>query len=211
MDAYQLQPGDILACYGHDWPSWLISFFTASLRRPSQLRLGPSHVAMVAEHPRRGLIWVESTSMCDRPCIFRGKPVSGVQAHYPENRISDYLAGGGHVELWRLNDYWKINPMEPWEAVRGFFDDREIRYDMRGAITSGTRILCRVLSWLETDIERLFCSELLATVLMHMHRLPLHNATMYNPARLLRHLHRINVYQHMGPVTADFRVVRQED
>lgn len=212
MDAYQLQPGDILACYGSDWASWWISFFTASLRRPSSLRLGPSHVGIVVDHPGRGLILVESTTMCDHPCLFRGRPVSGVQAHYPEERIGDYLAGGGHVEVWRMNPYWAVEPPAYWRIVKGYFDNpNETLYDLRGALTSGTRILCKILSYLETDLERLFCSELVAATLMHLCRLPLANATMYNPARLLRQLHRINVYQHVGPVTADFRVVRQED
>jgi hypothetical protein len=211
MEAAQLKPGDILACYGTDRVSRTISFGTASVRRPRRLWLGPSHVGIVVEHPSRGLLVVESTSLCDHPCVFQGRRVSGAQAHYPEQRIGDYLTAGGRVDVWRLNPFWAFSDGESAEITQllcRYFVGRHLRYDMRGAITSGTRVLCKVLSWLETDLETVFCSELLAFALMRLHRLPLDNATQFSPARLLRRLYALNVYDFAGPAELNFQVVR---
>lgn len=213
MDALKLRPGDILACYGTDGASRLVSAWTSSIRRPAELRLGPSHVAICVDHPGRGLILVESTTLCDHECLFRGEAVSGVQAHYPEERINDYHAAGGHVDCWRINDYWRLSSREElflWEVVAKHFEDDQIAYDLRGAITSGTRLLCKIVSFLETDLERLFCSELIAAALMRLNRMPIANATRYNPARLLRQLARSNVYQYSGPVEVNFSIVRED-
>ena len=214
MEAAQLQPGDILACYGTDRVSRTISLATASLRRPQRLWAGPSHVGLVVAHPSRGLILVESTSLCEHDCLFQGRRVSGVQGHYPETRINDYLADGGHVDVWRLNPFWNLSEEESGELTTVLFRDfvnRHSRYDMRGAITSGTRFLCKLLSWLETDLETVFCSELIAFALMRLHRMPLSNATQYSPARLLRRLYALNVYDFAGPAEVNFQVVRFED
>lgn len=214
MDACQLKPGDILACYGSDRVSRFVSLWTGSLRRPARLRIAPSHVGICVEHPQRGMLLVESTSLCGRPCLFRGKPVSGVQAHYPETRINDYVVNEGRVDVWRLNAYWELSTAENtvlWQLLARHLGDQETLYDMRGAITSGTRLLCKILTWLETDLERVFCSELIAAALMRLHRMPLANATRYNPGRLLRQLYSLNVYQFAGHANCNFHVVRQEE
>lgn len=214
MEAVELLPGDILACYGKDLVSRGISLWTSSLRRPSRLRFGPSHVGIVVEHPSRGNLLIESTSLCAHPCLFLGRPVSGVQAHYPETRINDYHVAGGRVDVWRPTSYWALSDVERaklWQILSTHFSDRQTYYDLRGALTSGSRFLCTVLSWLETDMERVFCSELVAAALMRLCRLPLANATRYNPARLLRALARLNVYYFAGPAECNFQVVRHED
>ena len=96
--AFQFQPGDLVACYGSDWISRVIQWVTWSPFSTSELRLGPSHVAIMTESDR-GLLWVESTTLCPHPCVVRGELVSGCQAHEPSNRIQDYLSMGGSVAV----------------------------------------------------------------------------------------------------------------
>lgn len=195
-----LQPGDLAACYGADRISRGITWATANPLAPAGLRLGPSHVAVIVPQLQGGPVWCESTTLCERPCLLRRKPVSGCQAHRPPERIADYLSAGGRVEIWRLSRIDRLRQPEIEilrEIVLHDFVGNGLGYDIGGALLSGRRLrtLPRLLC---ADLESLFCSELVAAVLMRLNRLNRANPSWYNPSRLLRQLFREGTYQLAG-------------
>ncbi|MEZ6066020.1 MAG: hypothetical protein R3B90_10000 [Planctomycetaceae bacterium] len=198
----ELQAGDILACYGGDWPSRLICAATATLFASRHLRWPPSHVAIVCPSEAE-LLWVESTTFCDRPCRAQGVPVSGVQAHRPADRLVDYLREGGRVDVYRLADIDRLSTTETRLLRRillQHFIGRRIRYDVRGAALSGTRFLHWTRLFPGADLERLFCSELIAAVLMRLGRMNRANPSRFHPGRLLRELVKTGSYLRIGPL-----------
>jgi hypothetical protein len=44
------------------------------------------------------------------------------------------------------------------------------------------------------DLDSLFCSELCAAALMRLHRMPLSNPSLFNPASLVREVRRCGTY-----------------
>lgn len=146
----------------------------------------------------RGLLWVESTTLCPHPCLIQGRLVSGCQAHDPEVRLRDYLQAGGTVDLYRLTP---INQFDAEERLllrdllfRRFLAT-SVGYDLEGALLSGTRAL-RWLGLLPgADLRSLFCSELIAAVLMRLNRMNHANPTEYSPGRLLRTLVTLGKYE----------------
>lgn len=197
---HSLLPGDIAACYGVDWTSRLISAGTSSLVGPHELCWPPSHVAICCRNDDE-TIWVESTSLCHRACLFRRMPVSGVQAHRPYDRIADYVRSGGRVDLYRLTEINRFSKSESCLLSRLLIDHfikKHIRYDMSGAVLSGTRAFQLTRLFPGADLQRLFCSELIAAVLMRLGRMNHANPTRFNPGRLLRHLVRTGKYHRAG-------------
>ena len=191
------QPLDLAACYGADWTGRLISYGTASLLAPRRLRIGPSHIALICEH-HGSPVWVESTTLCAHPCVILGRHISGVQAHLPEMRIQDYVQSGGHVDLYRFSPIDRLSQPESELLTRiliRHFIGRQVTYDMGGALLSGTRLFKRTRLLPSADLNELFCSELVAAVLMRLGRLNRANPTRYNPACLLRQLVREGTYQ----------------
>ena len=188
--AFQFQPGDLVACFGTDGVSRAIQFATWSPYAARGLRLGPSHVAVISESDR-GLLWVESTTLCSHPCLIRGEQVSGCQAHEPAVRVRDYLETGGSVEVYRLTDINQLDLHERRLLRRILFRHflwNPVGYDLSGAILSGTRAI-RWLGLLPgADLHSLFCSELVAALLMRLNRMNHANPTGFSPARLLRTL-----------------------
>ncbi|MBL4884380.1 MAG: hypothetical protein JKY95_07580 [Planctomycetaceae bacterium] len=194
---HDFQSLDLLACYSSKWAGRIISYGTASLLAPQRLRLGPSHIAIICKH-RDVPIWVESTTLCSHSCVILNRPVKGVQAHTPITRIQDYTQSGGHVDLYRLS---RIDQLSNEESVllsriliRHFIAE-QISYDMGGALLSGTRLFKRTRLLPKADLNELFCSELVAAVLMRLGRLNRANPTRYNPACLLRQLVREGTFQ----------------
>ncbi|MBX3442383.1 MAG: hypothetical protein KF774_08240 [Planctomyces sp.] len=189
--------GDLAACYGGDVVSRVIGWGTASVLAPRGLRVGPSHVAMICEHAGRP-VWVESTMLCLRRCVVTGRQRRGVQAHEPASRVADYAAAGGRVERYRLTDINSLSREERGLLSRILirrFVRGERRYDLRGALRSGGRLLPFTRLFPSADLERLFCSELAAAVLMRLNRMNHSNPARYNPARLLRELVRTGKYE----------------
>ena len=185
-----LLPGDIAACYGRNVASRSISWATASPWAPPGLRLGPSHVAIIALRDGEPL-WVESTTLVDRRCHIQGRIVDGVQAQVPADRVQDYLVSGGRVDLYRLVEIESLSRSESTLLSRILIDHflaDATGYDLRGALLSGTRAFQLTRLFPGADLQQLFCSELIAAVLMRLGRLPRGNPTRYNPARLLRTL-----------------------
>jgi hypothetical protein len=191
------EAGDLVACYGGDPASRVISWGTASLFGPAGLRVGPSHVAMICLEEGRPL-WVESTTLSRRPCVVQSQVVSGAQAHSPDQRMADYASSGGRVERYRLTDINSLSRDESELLSRilvEYFVKRGASYDLRGALFSGTRVFQLSRLFPAADLESLFCSELVAAVLMRLNRMNHANPTRFNPARLLRLLVRTGKYR----------------
>jgi len=195
------EPGDIAACYGTDATSRVISLATCSVFPP--LFVGPSHVALIvrdkAVHSRElgKPFWFESTTLCRHACLHAKALVNGPQIHHPENRINDYVAAGGRVDLYRLSN---LDALEPFEQIHMARIVEKIlheipSYDMAGAILSGTRCFHWSKLFPSADFESLFCSELVAKVLQKLGLMNQGNPTRLNPARMMRRLLRSGVYR----------------
>ena len=191
------EPGDIAACYGTDPVSRVIRCWTGSRLLPTALRMRPSHVAMLC--PYNGeRVWVESTSRRPHECLVRGETVSGCQVQPPRLRIADYVHAGGHVDLYRINPFYRLRDGEA-DELAGWLIDYFVRagagYDTRGAVLSGTRVYQLSQLFPVADLETVFCSELIAAVLMRLNRINHTNPARYNPARLMRQIVRDGLYQ----------------
>jgi len=199
----RFRPGDLFACFDRSLIGKVISWRTASLLR---LTRGASHVAIASAMESDGpLRWVESTSLCQRPCLFHGDRVSGCQVHEITDRINDYTTRGGTVELYRLNRWSRLNSDHRKRLMQLLLDfvARGVGYDTLGAWAS-------VHTWAryqDADLDHVFCSELLAIVLMEMGRLPRGNPARYHPGKLIRHLKICGVYRH---VETYFSVLERE-
>ncbi|WP_437188459.1 hypothetical protein SH668x_001906 [Planctomicrobium sp. SH668] len=197
---FEFQPGDIAACHGTDWTGRIIRWGTASLFPPWQLSLGPSHVAILCRW-RGEMIWAESTTLCSTPCLVRNIPTEGAQAHWPEERVSDYLEMGGRVDVYRLTHFQRLTPAESQLLTRLLLDEfiePGVSYDLGGALLSGTRVFQYSKFFPGANLEQLFCSELVAAVVMRLNRMNHANPSRYHPARLLRELIRIGGYQRVA-------------
>lgn len=201
---HEWQPGDLAACFGPGLVGRGISLVTASPLAPRRLRLGPSHVAILASMDCAPT-WVESTTLSRHPCSLAGIVRSGVQAHRPEHRVAEYVQSGGRVDCYRLAPMFSFSSTEStmlsW-ILRTHFLSRLVDYDVGGALVSGTRVWQLLRSFPGADMNRVFCSELCAAVLMRLGRMPLDNPTRYNPARLLRRLVRMGIYSFAGEASA---------
>ncbi len=190
MQTDDLEALDLAACFGGDAVSRTISIGTASLFAPKRLKLCPSHVAVICQQNGSPL-WVESTTLCQHPCVIRRKCVSGAQAHLPEHRIQDYVKVGGRVDLYRLTPIDRLCHAESELLTRiliRHFVGRDVSYDTGGALLSGTRLFKHTRLFPRADLNQLFCSELAAKVLMRLGRLNRDNPTKFNPATLIRRL-----------------------
>jgi hypothetical protein len=196
----EFQPGDIAACYGTDWTGKIIRWGTATLFPPASLRVGPSHVAILCRW-RGQMIWTESTTLCRSPCLIREAPVSGAQAHLPVERVKDYVREGGRVDLYRLTHFNRLTIEESRLLTRLILDefiDPGIDYDLGGALLSGTRVFQYSRFFPGANLQQLFCSELVAAVIMRLNRMNHANPSRYHPARLLRELVRTGKYERVA-------------
>ena len=186
-------PGDLMACYGADRLGRLIRAKTSWLWGPS----APSHVAMCCDYQGR-VVWVESTTQTNRPCMIRGGRVDGAQVHLPHHRIADYASSGGRVDVWRLAKTRTLADWQRAELSRVLIDEivrPGTAYDYGGAGLSGLRFLPWTWLYPSADLERVFCSELCAEGLMSVGRMPISVAGRWNPGRLLRWLCWWGVYR----------------
>ncbi len=193
----EFQPLDIAACYGTGLTAKTISYGTASLLAPKRLRIGPSHVAVMTRF-QGNMVWIESTTLCPHPCAILGYQLDGCQAHLPEERIRDYVAAGGRVDIYRLSPIDRLSEPESELLAKilvKHFIGQRVTYDLGGALLSGTRLFKRTQLLPQADLNELFCSELVAAVLMRLGRLNRANPTKFNPASLLRQLVRQGTYQ----------------
>jgi len=179
--AARLQPGDLLFFWGRGWVSRLIELATR----------GPSHVGIACPHNERLLVF-ESTTLCPLPCALTGRPSRGVQAHGVELRVA---ACEGRVARLPLAPFWRLNRAEEELLHRLLVRHLLGRaYDLEGALLAGSRWF-KWSHWMPyPDLATLFCSEMVAALLMRLARLPLGNPAAYHPAGLLRALRRCGTY-----------------
>jgi hypothetical protein len=205
MDAIpDARPGDVVACWGADFASRLVSLATSSLLAPRGLRFAPSHVAILCESSDPHIhepLWIESTTLCGHRCEIRRAHVRGVQAHRIENRLQDYWAAGGRAELYRLTEIDELTDgeSESLTALSEWCLARNLSYDLAGALISGTRAL-RFTRCLQRDLERVFCSELIAAILQRLCRMNREDPTRFHPGRLLRRLVKQGTYRRVGEI-----------
>lgn len=185
----QFRPGDLLFFYGQTWQSRVIEAVTR----------GPSHVGICSAwyHCCQPVVdgetlLFESTTLCDLPDLLLGEKIDGVQVHRPAERIDAYQ---GRICCMRLADGWELEKDEEY-ALRNWLHDLHGKpYDLEGALASGTRLF----KWLPLmpypDLGHLFCSELCAELLMRLHRLPLGDPGVYNPASLMDAVRRCASYR----------------
>ena len=191
------EPGDIAACHARDWSGQAIRWGTVSLLAPKRLRLGPSHVAVLFRHEGE-MVWGESTTLCGRPCRVHRTQVTGAQAHRPDERIADYVNDGGRVDLFRLTPINRLSEAESQLLTRillKHFIEPGVGYDLGGALLSGTRMLQRSRMFPIADLHTLFCSELVAALVMRLNRMNHANPSRFHPARLLRELVKTGKYE----------------
>jgi len=208
MDGYEPQAGDVVACWGRDFASLWISFWTSILFwpfAPRGLRWSPSHVAIIADgfQERPELLWYESTTMCAHHCLFDGRPRSGVQVHRIATRVDDYKQAGGRVEVYRLTPGHRLSRRKR-QQLRDFlveYLENDTQYDMRGALGSGLQIFYRlpVTRLILAAVCRgadLFCSDLVARLQMRLELLKeFRDTDEINPGGLMRLNVREGLYQ----------------
>ncbi|WP_166831518.1 hypothetical protein [Thalassoroseus pseudoceratinae] len=199
-----LEPGDILACWGTDWGARFVSLMTSNPFAPRNLRWAPSHVAIICDVPDRGRLWVESTTLCQTPCVMTGQPTHGLQTHHPQDRLGEYVESGGEVHVYRLSPIDRLSDSESAQLTSILIDGfvkRGLGYDYGGALISGTRfvrLLDGVLLRRYRNLHEVFCSELIAATLQRLCRLNREDPTRFNPGRLVRRLIHEGTYYHAG-------------
>lgn len=188
----------MIACWGADHVSRVISFGTMRLLAPRGLRYGPSHVAMIAHHHTIGRpLWCESSTLSTFPCVINGERAEGCQAHYPEQRMIEIENAGGRVEIYRLAPIFELDTGESGllsDIVFKHLIRNRVRYDWPHVVLAGTRVIKRTALMPAESRDAVFCSEMVAAVLMRLGRLCLDNPTKYSPADLLRVLVRNGTY-----------------
>ena len=139
----------------------------------------------------------------------RGVSVAGAQAHEPDERIADYVQHGGRVDIYRLTHFHRLTVEESRLLTRLVLDefiDPGISYDMGGALLSGTRVFQCSRFFPGANLEQLFCSELVAAVIMRLNRMNHSNPSRYHPARLLRELVNTGKYERVATLDASVPV-----
>lgn len=190
------QAGDILACYGGEPLSRIISYGTFTPFAPRGVRVAPSHVGIISEHEGEPCVF-ESTTLANRPCVVNGSLASGIQCQRPFLRVWDYTHRGGRVDVYRLTRWNQLDRSEAFQLSELLLrmTREHLTYDTGGALLSGTRVFQFSRLFPAADLERLFCSELVAFLLMRFNRMARCNPTRFNPGRLVRHLIACGTYQ----------------
>jgi len=193
MSVYQPQPGDVLACWGSGLISQIIQWGTFDLRH---FKTSPAHVALIVPDLSELLgispaigepLVLESTSLSPLPCLFRRERVRGIQLH----TLGQWLTVQERVEVFRIND---VNPVVVEDAtklarVAAGLVRKGSRYDYRGAVCSATTIFKLLY---DSEIDELFCSELVAVCLAAICKFPMLNPHRYTPGLLAREMRRIS-------------------
>lgn len=141
-----------------------------------------SHVGIVCVfrrevYPRRGMLLVESTTLCDEPCQITGKKINGVQAHRPETRIAGYA---GRVWLLRPSAKHPLSHGDMWRLADAAKRWIGTPYDTAGAIRSATDLPA------DGDDTAIFCDALVYELLAEIQKVPPADSKQYTPASLVR-------------------------
>ena len=206
--ATDLAAGDVIGCWSPDSLGRLITWATASPLGPARLRLPPSHVAIIIEHDGEPM-WVESTTLCPHTCTLTETRRRGVQMHPPGLRLEDYCRIGGRVERFMLAPIQRFSDSESallTQIVTRHLIGEARRYDLLGAALSGWRLGRRLQRLIGADLDALFCSELVAALLMRVGRMNHADPALFSPGRLLRQLVQTGVYRPAGSLICDHNV-----
>lgn len=180
------KPGDVIGTSGFKRLDWEINVFTGATPFG-----GLSHVGIVADyitsHPTRKLF--ESTSRGDEPCEITGDRTDGVQAHGLRQRIEDF-----NGRVWHLPLTKPLCDSESRRLTAFLAGSLKKRYDFFGAAHARHTLI----AWLyrryfqEEDLDKLFCSELVAAALRDVGRIDakLENVSGFSPNGLRRYLRR---------------------
>lgn len=195
-----VQAGNIACFWGNDLISRFISFETSSVFAAKGVKWAPSHVGILSHLPIDDDVYlVESTSLSKLPCKVWGQPRSGLQAQCPMERIHEYVDKGGRVEIYGPTPLWRFteDELEDLQDRCDYLVRYGHEYDTKGAIFSGTRLLSKI--WpAEADLERLFCSEFVAMMLMAHGRMCPGRPDRFHPGRLISRLLKNGIYRHIG-------------
>ena len=182
----ELKVGDLIFFHGNDRVSKIIRYYT----------WGPSHVGIVVNDASIGingaqgnLVLLESTTMCPTPCLRQGIKVDGIQVQDIKTRIAQY---GTAPDFLQLRDECNFCPQD---AVKFHHHAKQMigkKYDIPAALVSATNILKYLVT---PDIETLFCSALVARLLMLMNLMNWKNPEIYTPAGLRQTLLKTAVYR----------------
>lgn len=147
-------------------------------------------------------VLIESTTLCREPCLLQKRGVSGVQAHWPAERIQAYLAAGGRAWLYRPSVDWQLFQRE--KDLLSEFLLRHVgdHYDYRSAALSAERLFKNRWWYHPANTHALFCSELWSAALQRIGRLGATDASVINPAVLLRTIVKIGRYECLGEFQA---------
>lgn len=174
--------GDLFGFSGRNWTSAAISLGTYGLPF-----WGRSHVAIVGRYgdpTNEKPALYESTTLANIPCLHAGGPVKGVQVHPIESRLDNYKGRIWYYQISKWMDKKRQN-----ELSQFLYDHLGTPYDAIGAIRSGGRAFGLVESWFrEEDLHSVFCSELVAAALRIAGMFSNHNASRWNPQKLLKTL-----------------------
>ena len=165
-----IQPGDVVACWGTDWVSRVISLMTVSVLPPWGWCWPPSHVAIISGDGE----WFESTTLVGS--------ARGVQSHAPAER---WVAYRGCCVVLRPTVTLTPEQRERMHSELQQMVNSGVPYDLTGAVLSGTRLVRYVVPASE---RRLFCSELVARVLMTVGLMNWASPAGFSPGRLCREL-----------------------
>lgn len=141
---------------------------------------------------------IESTTLCPAQCLLQRKRVAGVQVHYPWARISCYLAAGGRAWLYRPADDWRLDERDSALLSETLLRHVGDSYDYRAAALSAERVFRNRWWYHPANTHALFCSELWSAALQRIGRLGAGDASVVNPAVLLRTLVKIGRYELVG-------------
>jgi hypothetical protein len=161
---------------------------------------GVNHVAICGLHPQTGKVIVYESTMSHPDslvCIVTGRPVKGVQAHNLFWRLRYEARCGGSVWHYPLK-----RPLIRFDDAHRLTDFCRSKlgtpYDYWGAVWA--RSIC--FGWLAHRLSyyhglsrecdgRLFCSEFVAMALREADRFHTANASVWNPAQLIKTAYRI--------------------
>jgi hypothetical protein len=148
VDMLNLKPGDVLACEGTAYDSWIIRLFT----------WGPSHTSIVAcSDP---VLVFESTTLSKFPCYFAGRCISGIQAHLPEDAVQNYCG-----KVWVLRRRASLTSIQQARLCLRLHQRLGQPYSKWKAIVSATLILKTWIWWMIVKLGGTFCSYTVADAL----------------------------------------------
>lgn len=180
-------PGDVLAFYGRGSAGRAISRLQClqSLDAPSHVGVVVPQLCVVGR-PELDLepVMLHATSLHEGDCDYAQRPVKGVQLHRARAFVAAYP---GRVRRYRVNALRPLSQFDLQEFARvsESWLRRGVRYDRRGAALSVTTFLRGAAG---TGARELFCSELVALLLMCVCRYPIGASHAISPARLCRTL-----------------------